>query len=168
MEKTNDKNIHEIRIEWEGPLNVDQVIENKTDEGLAPYYEGNDYGVYQIYGKHILCGSDTLLYVGKTTEAGFSRRFATHKRQFLDNEEEIEVYLGRIDDQKKYSHKDNWKSWEKDVDLAEKIIIYKYSPNYNSRNISDSPSLQGFAKVYLLQEGKKNRLDAKDVAPDDF
>ena len=122
--------LHEIKIKWEGPFEVEEIIEKMNDEGHPPDYDGNDYGLYQIYGKHILCGPNTLLYIGKATQQTFSKRFKDHKRWWLDDEEEIQVYVGRVYDSKIHSEKDNWKSWERDVGLAENILIYKYSPNY--------------------------------------
>ncbi len=47
-------------------------------EGQYPDW-GEDYGLYQIYGKHILCGKDTLLYIGEATEQTFSTRFKQHQ-----------------------------------------------------------------------------------------
>jgi len=42
-----------IEINWEGPLNIGEVIRNKTREGSSSdSWEKCDYGVYQIYGPH--------------------------------------------------------------------------------------------------------------------
>lgn len=69
---------YENIIEWEGPFSAQTIINDFTDAGNHPYYEGNDYGLYQIYGRHILYGSDALLYIGKATKRSFSVRFAEH------------------------------------------------------------------------------------------
>jgi len=61
-------NRYEIRIEWSGSFSLESVIEKMNNAGSLPDYEGEDYGLYQIYGKHILCGPDTLLYIGEATE----------------------------------------------------------------------------------------------------
>ena len=53
-----------VRVKWEGPLSLD-VVKELDDE---------DCGLYQIYGRHIIFGEDSLLYVGMTTWA-FERRF---------------------------------------------------------------------------------------------
>jgi GNAT superfamily N-acetyltransferase len=168
MQKEQSSIINEIKIDWEGPLSVNQVIADMTDEGEPPYYEGHDYGVYQIYGKHILSGSDTLLYIGRATRQSFSSRFVEHNKDWLGNEEEIKIYLGRIDDPNKYSRDDHWKTWERDAELAENIMIYKYSPNYNNVGITDQPSLAGFEKVSIMHQGEKHKLNGKDTAPDDY
>ena len=47
-----------VRIEWEGPFSIEEVLELN---------DGNkDYGLYQIYGHHIVYGKDSLLYIGQT------------------------------------------------------------------------------------------------------
>jgi len=58
----------EIQIDWQGPFSVEEVIKKMDDEGASPNYDGEDYGLYQIYGTHILCGHNTLLYIGKATQ----------------------------------------------------------------------------------------------------
>ena len=57
-----------VRIEWEGPLSLDEVKE------LADGDE--DCGLYQIYGRHIIFGDDSLLYIGMTTSTFRSRFFS--------------------------------------------------------------------------------------------
>ena len=156
-----------IRIEWVGPFSVERVIKEMGRGGQNPEWDGEDYGLYQIYGKHILCGKDTLLYIGQTTEQTFSARFKQHKKDWLYNEEKIKVYLGRIYDRKRHSKKDNWHSWKTDVELAEKILIYKYSPNYNNTNISEPPYLD-FEEIRLIHRGKRHKLKLKDDAPKDY
>jgi hypothetical protein len=76
-------------------------------------------------------------------------------------------HLGRIYDPKKHSERDNWESWKRDIELAEKILIYKYSPNYNLRGLSSPPFLP-FRKVRLVHAGRKNRLEKEDNVPKDF
>jgi hypothetical protein len=159
---------HKIIIEWAGPFEYQDVIDKMKDGGKYPEYDGNDYGLYQIYGKHILCGSDTLLYIGKAARETFSDRFKYHKKWWIADEEEIKVYLGRVYDPQKHSKSDKWKSWEHDIDLAERILIYKYSPNYNNASIGDKPSLLPFKKILLIHEGNKQKLGKEDNAPEDY
>jgi hypothetical protein len=155
---------HEIKVEWEGPFNAEEVIETKHDGGK----DGKDYGLYQIYGKHILCGLDTLLYIGQASQQTFSRRFKQHQRKWLASEENIRIYLGRVYDPQKHSKADNWKSWEEDIDLAEKILIYKYSPNYNQRCLGSRPNLSRYETVCLIHRGGKHKLEEQDNAPNDY
>ena len=39
----------QLEIEWKGPYSLSDVIQKMTDGGKAPSYEGEDYGIYQIY-----------------------------------------------------------------------------------------------------------------------
>ena len=156
-----------IEIKWEGPFLLNEVI-TKKDDGWNPdnNYEGNDYGLYQIYGQHILSGPDTLLYIGKATRQTFSYRFRQHKK-WVEKEKKIRIYLGRVYDSKKHSKIDNWRTWEDDVEDAEKILIYKYTPNYNSSEIGDKPKLH-HKRIKLVHSGRKHNLRYIDQAPKDF
>ena len=160
---------YKIKIEWDGPFGIDEIIDKMIDGGEEPDWDGNDYGLYQIYGRHILCGKNTLLYVGMTTEQTFSQRFKEHKT-WLDKDqdkEDIKIYIGRIYDPKKHLEKDNWKFWKRDVEIAEKVLIYKYSPNYNSRELTSEPKLP-FKNIFLVHIGERNRLEEEDNIPRDF
>ncbi len=150
---------YQIEIEWEGPCSLNKIIEEMDVCGQSPAWSGKDYGLYQIYGRHILYGGKTLLYVGKTTERTFSKRFKGHQQWLLDDqyEKDIHIYLGRIYNPKRHSEKDKWKSWKEDVGDAEKILIYKYSPNYNGRELAIIPELH-HQKVQLVHRGEKGRL----------
>ncbi len=158
---------YQIEITWGGPYTCVKVIKELTDGGNKKNnWDGEDYGVYQIYGKHILAGNNSLLYIGKAFRQTFSRRFKDHEK-WLKDEENVKIYVGRIYNPKKHSSKDNWKSWEKDVELAENILIYKYSPHYNSRSLSEQPKLGGHKSVCLCHKREKiGKLDKKDTAPD--
>jgi len=73
---------HAIEAEWKGPYSVAAIIKKINDGGsLENGFSGNDYGVYQIYGNHILCGKNMLLYIGKVTNQTFSERFKQHQNQ---------------------------------------------------------------------------------------
>lgn len=156
-----------IEIEWKGPFSPNKVINEMDDCGKSPTCNGKDYGLYQIYGKHILCGENTLLYVGKTTERTFSRRFKEHQKWLLEDqyEKDIKIYLGRIYNPKRHSEKDKWKSWKEDIKDAEKILIYKYSPNYNGRELARIPKLH-HPKFELFNGGRRGRLKNRDVPKD--
>ena len=75
-----------VRVQWEGPLSLDEVKE--LDD------EDEDCGLYQIYGRHIIFGDNSLLYVGMTQQT-FSHRFAEHAG-WLEEEEGLSFYVGRI------------------------------------------------------------------------
>ena len=109
-----------IRVEWEGPLSLDEVKE--LDD------EDEDYGLYQIYGRHIIFGDDSLLYIGKTQQT-FSHRFAEHAG-WLEEEEEVFVHVGRIN-KEDYDGADR----QQVIKDTEALTIYWHSPPYNSSNI---------------------------------
>jgi hypothetical protein len=162
-------NVCQIQIHWAGPFSLDEVIGQMKDAGKPPVY-GNDYGLYQIYGRHVLHGKDCLLYVGITTEQTFSDRFKQHETWLKEDQEEddIKIYLGRTYDPQRHSEKDGWTSWKRDVELSEKILIYKYSPNYNSEGLSVEPDLSPYSSVRLIHVGKRRRLRKEDNVPKDF
>lgn len=54
---------------------------------------------------------------------------------------DLRIYVGRVFDTEKHSKEDNWVSWVEDIETSEKILIYKYSPNYNTKNIYEKPVL---------------------------
>jgi hypothetical protein len=156
-----------LKIVWKGPYTRREVIDQFGNSGFPPEYDGDDYGLYQVYGRHILAG-DTLLYVGKADRQTFSRRFKQHEAwPHSDKAKGQRVYLGRIKViPRRHRRQDKWKKWEEDIHLAERIIIRKYSPNYNSSNIARKPKLS-HETVVLLHQGDRKRLRSRDVAPDD-
>jgi len=161
-----------IEIKWEGPLSIEDVINTMIDEGEEEGgFDGLDYGVYQIYGPHYLYDNDNaLLYVGQAPYQTFSVRLSQHKNNLLrdDDLKRIQIYLGRIDNPSKYTKDDDWKIWRRDVDMSEAILIYKYSPHYNSARLQRYPDLAPYKKVQLRHHGSKTRLYSEDNAPDDY
>jgi hypothetical protein len=160
-------NVLRLDVRWSGPFTIDQVVTTFDDEGPAPLYDGKDYGLYQIYGTHILAGPDTLLYIGQATDQTFSRRFRQH-REWLAHEEGASIYLGRVYDPARHMAADGWRTWRVDVRLAECILIYKYSPNYNSVSISEPPMLVSWSAVELTNRGQRRKLHARDLVPHDW
>ena len=79
-----------LRIDWAGPFTPGHVVAKYADGGSPPRYEGTDYGLYQIYGNHIVAGK-TLIYVGKANRQTFSRRFKQHAK-WLDREAGLQVF----------------------------------------------------------------------------
>lgn len=160
-----------IKIKWEGPLSIEEVISNKNEGGSGPDdWAGNDYGVYQIYGPHILNKEDALLYVGQAADETFSDRFRDHKRNLLayDNLEKIKIYLGRLEDIPEYTPSNNWAIWYRDVDIVEAILIYRYTPHYNSARLNQDPNLYRYDCIKLIHELKRGRLMPEDKAPNDY
>ncbi len=155
----------QLPISWDGPYTPHQVMKQFTDGGGAPDYDGDDYGLYQIYGRHVLGDRDALLYVGETTEPTFSGRLRQHE-SWLIHEWPVRVYVGRMYSPRRHTARNGWATWKADVLLAEQIMIYTYSPHYNSSSITERPFLNSHKKVVLVHAGQRNRLRRRDVAPD--
>lgn len=156
-----------LTVNWSGPYSWQEIIQRFDDGGKPPLYGGPDYGLYQIYGHHILSGQDTLLYIGRATQQTFSARFRGH-RDWLYKEEGLQVYIGRIDDPERHYPENSWSAWVRDVEIAECLLIYKYSPNYNSVSIAEPPSLLPYQQVTLQHQGQSHQLFKTDVGPDDW
>jgi hypothetical protein len=156
----------ELNVEWAGPHSITDVLKEFNRGGVAPDYNGPDYGLYQIYGRHILGGDGTLLYIGKAIQQTFSSRFTAH-RSWIEKEDGISIYLDRAYDQKRHSPglDNEWSVWVKDLSIAECVLIYKYSPNYNSVSITEPPVLSPYGAVILNHSGSKNKLRSRDHAP---
>lgn len=119
-----------VRVEWEGPISLDEVKElDDKDE---------DCGLYQIYGRHIIFGDDSLLYIGMTTSTFRSRFFSgrePHIEWLVEEEGVLSVYVGRIVEEDYEHDPPHWSDWENVLKDAEALTIYWHSPPYNSRNI---------------------------------
>lgn len=136
-----------IEIRWEGPFSVDTVLKDHHGAG--------DYGVYQIYGTHNIMGSDSLLYVGKACDQPFGVRLAAHTKEWVEWEpSSVGVYLGFLGGADSMSES-RWPEWDKQIDLAERLLIYYSAPPYNSsglRSFGDVP------ECLLLNFGQRHRL----------
>ena len=129
-----------VRVKWEGPLTVEEVLEMKLGH--------KDFGLYQIYGRHIIFGLNSLLYVGSTDET-FSQRLMSHR--WLAHEESVFIHVGRI-------NKEDYEADRKQIiEDTEALTIYWHSPPYNSRNI-DTYNGQSLRVVNI---GKPGSLDAE-------
>ena len=113
-----------VRIKWDGAYAMDRTKELLSEE---------DYGIYQIYGRHVVFGKDSLLYVGKAVKQSFGERIKDHE-YWLGDVSGLEIYVGRI-----YAkdYKDN-ADWEDLVCQCESLLIYWHSPPYNSQHINTS------------------------------
>ena len=122
-----------VRIEWEGPFCLDEV-KKLDDEYVA-------FGLYQIYGRHIIFGADSLLYIGKTEDT-FSKRvkgnYAGWKlgTPWYQDDNEVSVRVGRLNNYQQgfnYQGKSDFSQLLKDV---EDFQIFSHSPPYNGTSIS--------------------------------
>ena len=109
-----------VRVEWEGPLSLDEV--KALDD------EDEDCGLYQIYGRHIIFGDNSLLYIGKTEQQTFCYRFAQHA-EWLEEEEGVFVHIGRIVEEDYVHDPPDWSDWANVLKDAEALTI-----NYETYN----------------------------------
>ena len=134
-----------VRVEWEGPFSIDQVLE--LDD------EDEDCGLYQIYGRHIIFGGGSLLYIGMTIST-FSQRFTEHI-VWLEEEEGVFIHIGRIVSEDYAYDPPYWSDWQKVLEDTEALTIYWHSPPYNSQHI------QRYKRqpLKVVNLGKRGSLD---------
>lgn len=139
-----------VRIEWVGPFSLEEV------SGLND--EDNDYGIYQIYGYHIVYGTDSLLYIGKAEGMTFSQRFAQHAKWLLEDleEEDVSIRVGRIAEED-YEPDPADLDWTKLLRDVEALTIHWHSPAYNSSNIG---TYNG-QPLEVVNRGKRGSLDER-------
>ena len=131
-----------VRIEWEGPFSIEKVLELGD--------RNKDYGLYQIYGHHIVYGKDSLLYIGQTGNT-FSQRFRSEHLVWLEEEEGVFIHVGRIasEDYDEQARKD-----------AEALTINWHSPAYNSSNIE---TYNG-QRLKVVNRGERGSLVAEYIS----
>ena len=142
-----------VRIEWEGPLSLDEVKELSDED---------DYGLYQIYGTHIVYGANVLLYIGKAEGLTFSQRLSQH-REWLSEEEGVSIRIGRISEEDYDHDPPDWSDWREVLRDAEALTIHWHSPAYNSSNIETYNGQQ----LTVVNRGERGDLCARlSVAED--
>lgn len=119
----------EIHIGWAGPY---------TLANIGQLNRPHDYGVYQIYGNHPVYGSDKLLYIGKASSQTFGVRIKQQPWQFNPDGERINFYIGRLSG----SNTPNDDEWDRQIDSAERLLIYAHGPAYNSAGLNSLPESQ--------------------------
>jgi hypothetical protein len=125
MEKLNPRR---VRVNWTGPLTLEQVIR-------FDWTNDNRYGLYQIYGHHVVFGPGSLLYVGMARDQPFATRFGQHS-SWLADEQAVVVHFGVIEPED-YAHESpDWPDWKRLLCDVEALTIHFHSPPYNSRNIA--------------------------------
>jgi len=127
--------IKEIKIFWEGPFNINDILEDKIDTSYE--VSANDVGLYQVYGTHPLYGSNVLVYIGRTkNKRGFKSRLKD--RWVVENgsdTENVQIYLGTIFSD---SEKIEAKNIDKMIEKSEVLLINAMKPAYNSSNIQSA------------------------------
>lgn len=110
------------RINWKKFGNLKRALGSDWASG---------FGLYQIYGRHIVFGEGSLLYVGRASEQTLGERIGQHSK-WLEEEQDVVIHLGSL-------NKDDYgggSSWSKLNAEAEALTIYWHSPPYNSQNIN--------------------------------
>ncbi|AWI13518.1 hypothetical protein CQJ30_16010 [Caldibacillus thermoamylovorans] len=143
-----ETSIRLIQIDWEGPFTLDEINVLKD--------VSKDYGIYQIYGKHIVYGKDILLYIGKADQQTIGQRVSQENWWDTNDSNHLKIYVGRLAGEKTPRDKD----WSKEIDLAEKLLINVHKPAYNSKNLSAIPDLE-LQDVHILNWG-----DYRDLLPE--
>ena len=123
-----------VRIEWQGSYDF--------EDALALNDKEQDYGVYQVYGEHVVFGEEALLYIGIARDQTYGQRLRQH--DWL--EENNIILVGRIAES----------DWHELLEDVEALEIYWHSPPYNSKNVIN---YQG-QPLKLINEGKRGRLSA--------
>ncbi len=119
--------IRRIRIQWEGPHSINEVLALKNEK--------KDYGLYQIYGHHVVFGGGSLLYIGMAQKQTFGERIKQHYCDWLHEENDPAIRVGRIAEEE-YKEQDDWRDWENLLEDAESLTIYWNSPPYNTKRIN--------------------------------
>lgn len=164
----NDWRIHKevelIKLTWSGPHGIQEVLDMKSH---------TDCGLYQIYGTHAIFGPDSLLYIGRTKkDGGFSSRLGSHKDVWIQWEpREVSVYLGRVplnDRQAASDQQEDYTEWDRQIVLAERLLIYFCAPPYNESGLKafwdkkdgDNLCVENYqtANLVLLNFAKRHRL----------
>lgn len=138
--------MRQVRVAWVGPLSIEQALQLDDQD--------NDYGLYQIYGQHIIFGPGSLLYIGMAREQTFKSRLRQHDVDWLHQEKGVLVRVGRIDPGDYAYEPDNWPDWYRLLGDTEALEIYWHSPPYNSSNISEYKGQD----LRILNEGERGSL----------
>lgn len=123
----------EIKIFWEGPFSVNEILDNKID-GEKYEVKASDIGLYQVYGSHPLYGDGVLVYIGRTkNQKGFRARLRDRwVIEYGNDTENVQIYLGKIfSDEAKIAYKKE----EQMIEESEVLLINAMKPAYNSSNI---------------------------------
>jgi len=112
-----------------------------------------NFGVYQIYGSHSIYGADKLLYIGKTVKQTFGIRIAQEGWERNSDEKSIKIYVGHLAGTITPSNE----QWSKEIDLAERLLIYSHSPARNSQSIPKIPD-KDLLNIHVLNWGNYRDL----------
>ena len=112
-----------IHIDWQGPF---------TEKEARDLDGAQDFGLYQWYGHHPVYGLNSLLYIGKAEKQTFGQRLRQENWEHW-NPEVTTIYVGRISSDTPLDVKE----WERQINLAERIIIFSHSPAFNTASLNN-------------------------------
>lgn len=125
--------VEEIKIFWEGPFNIEEIIEDRIDTKYN--VTAKNKGLYQVYGSHPLYGDGVLVYIGRTKYSFKSRLKDRWVIEHDSDAENVQIYLGTIfSDRIKIEDK----NIDKMIEKSEVLLINAMKPAYNSSNIQSA------------------------------
>lgn len=129
-----------IHIQWEGPhtLNAITSLNGACDKGL-----------YQVYAHHPVYGR-CLVYIGKTCTT-FAKRIPEEKWETgsENDPKRVEYYVGRL----KGEETPDRTQWDREIVLAEILLIHAYGPAYNSTQMMAIHNEESVKNVRVLNWG---------------
>ncbi|WP_276646020.1 hypothetical protein [Globicatella sulfidifaciens] len=134
--------IEVIQIKWEGPFFIEDLKSLNNDK--------IDYGIYQIYGNHLVYGENVLLYIGQANEQTFFTRIRQH---YYWLEDDFSFYIGRLSGQDTPSYE----IWHNKISAAEQLLIHIHAPSYNTANIN-SVNADIVGHIHIFNIGKYKSL----------
>ncbi|CAM3996887.1 hypothetical protein [Mesobacillus zeae] len=134
-----------IQIDWEGPFKQEELPSLRNEE--------TDYGIYQIYGKHPVYGKDVLLYIGKADSQTVGKRISQENWLDTNDSNNLKIYVGRLHG----AATPSMEQWSKQIDLAERLLIYVHKPAYNARSLSTLPDSE-IKDIHILNWGNHRDL----------
>jgi hypothetical protein len=142
-----NKTVKLIQIDWQGPFKLEELhLLNDISQ---------DYGIYQIYSKHIVYGKDVLLYIGKADFQTIGKRISQENWWDTNDSNHLMIYAGRFAGESTPDEE----QWSYEIDLAEKLLIYVHKPAYNSKSLSSIPI--EIQDIHILNWG-----DYRDLLPE--
>ena len=112
-----------------------------------------DYGIYQIYGRHPVSGTLSLIYMGKAEEQVFGVRLRQEKwEEWEEGEGAVEVRVGRCCSNENVEES----VWKEEICLAEKLLIVANKPMRNAQGVAwlSSSADQKCHNVHVLNWGE--------------
>lgn len=137
-----------IHLEWSGPYKLSQLNDICN--------ESTDYGVYQVYGAHPIYGSNVLLYIGKADVQTFGVRIKEEGWEYNQDPDNVQIYIGRLAGNSTPSDE----KWSKEIELAEKLLIFTHKPAFNSQYIKSLPDKE-LQNIHVL-----NWSNSRDLMPE--